>query len=43
VTTNYAASALGGPDAVIDSLDELTVELIERLLGATLPGPGAGT
>ena len=32
ITTNYAASALGGPDAVITSLDELTIDLIERVL-----------
>lgn len=32
ITTNYAAAALGGPDAVIDSLDELTVALVERVL-----------
>ena len=43
ITTNYAAGALGGPDAVIGSLDELTVELIERILGTSVPPQGAGT
>lgn len=33
ITTNYAAGALGGPDAVISSLDELTVDLVTRVLG----------
>ena len=43
VTTNYAANALGGPDAVIGSLDELTVELIERILGTRSPESSTGT
>jgi len=43
VTTNYASTSLGGPDAVIGSLDELTIDLIERILGTPALGPRTGS
>lgn len=32
ITTSYPAAALGGADAVVGSLDDITVALVERLL-----------
>ena len=33
LTTSYGAAALGDADLVLDSLDDVTVDTVERLLG----------
>ena len=38
ITTSYAAEALPGADAVVDSLDEVTIDLVDRLIDARLAG-----
>ncbi len=36
ITTSYAADALPGADAIVDSLDEVTIDLVDRLIDARL-------
>lgn len=33
ITTSYPASALGAAQAIVDSLDEVTIDLVDRILG----------
>jgi beta-phosphoglucomutase len=40
ITTSYAAGALAEADAIVTSLDEVTIDLVERLLGAPAFGTG---
>ena len=36
ITTSYAAHALPGADTIVDSLDEVTIDLVDRLIDARL-------
>lgn len=42
ITTSYAAPALAEADAIVSSLDEVTVDLVDRLLGSRARGVGRG-